>query len=68
MKIYILYNARFFKIFKADANNQIIPTYTDTQADAMWYNDKSKDLFESAVRHICEYEQITPEQLEFINN
>lgn len=65
-KTYILYNARFFKIFKSDCNNVIVPTYCDKQTDAMWYNENSRELFDTAVAKICAHEEITVDKLEFL--
>lgn len=65
-KTYILYQARFFEIFKANCDNIIEPFYCDKQDDAMWYNERSRKFFDSAVKRICDFHGITVDELEFL--
>lgn len=64
-KTYILYKARFLQVFM-NKDCQMVPVWVDFQNQAMWYNDNTRDLQESAIRTICAYENITPDQLELI--
>lgn len=65
-KTYIIYQARFFEIFKVNCDNIIEPSYCDKQADAMGYNERSREFFDSAVKHICAFHGITVDELEFL--